>query len=80
MSIVGEQTYVPEFNINTQKYKFVTLKQYDDLLSYIDILKFKKYYIINNDIYNNLKVINDAGYIIPFKKWIIEMVWSIINL
>ena len=62
--------YVPDLN---------KLKQFDDKLSYMDILKIRNKDTIVHELYLNLSMINKDGYVNPLKKWLINFTWDILQ-
>ena len=59
-------------NINYITINCDIVKEFNNNISYTEILKIRDNDIIINEIYNNLKVIDNDGNILPLKKWIIN--------
>ena len=67
-------------NIDKTIYKLPCItNEFNQHLTYIDILKIRNKNIITHPIYDNLKVINKDGSINPIKKWIINFTLDLFN-
>lgn len=80
--IINYSNYLGTISINNNIFRknntdyinvdYSIIKNFDDNLSYMNILKLYDNNIITNKTFNNLKVVDNLGNILPLKKWIIN--------